>query len=498
MPHPLLHRFIGSCIALSCLWLSACNQESSPSHSTPQLPDTQPNFLLIITDDQSWEHTGFAGYPALKTPQFDRLAQEGIYFDNAYVSAPSCTASRSALLAGQHVWRLGPAALLWGEYPVTQVNYQKILAQHGYKTGYTGKGWGPGKAVDGNPAGPPYNQIVSGAKPQFSPMDHVANFRQFLEDRQPGQAFSFWISPTEPHRPFEHGIGISSGEIDASTITVPAFLPDTPEIRSELADYLYEIQYFDRELERILQLMQEFGVLDNTVIVYTSDNGMPFARAKSNNYMHGVRVPLAIRWGDAVPEHQRVTDFISLTDLAPTFLDLAGIPVPDDMTGKSLKPLLMAGRSGRIDKQRNTVFSGFERHIVDARPADVGYPSRALHTDGYLYIRNLAPDRWPAGDPDQLADIDSGSQYKNRLLHTAAEDRSNFFWHLAAGKRPTEELYATDGENADITRNLADSPLHEEIRNRLRDRLQQEMQNTQDPWTLGRGALFNTYPYYGR
>lgn len=496
MPHSSLRRLIGGCIALSCLWLSACSQESSPSNTAPQLPDNPPNFLLIITDDQSWEHTGFASYPALKTPQFDRLAQEGIYFDNAYVSAPSCTASRSALLAGQHVWRLGPAALLWGEYPVTQVNYQKILAQHGYKTGYTGKGWGPGKAVDGNPAGPGYNQIPSNADPHFSPMDHVANFRKFLEERQPGQPFSFWISPTEPHRPFKRGIGTESGDIDLEKILVPDFLPNSAEVRADLADYLYEIQYFDRELKRILQLMQEFGVLDNTVIVYTSDNGMPFARAKSNNYMHGVRVPLAIRWGKAIPQHQRVTDFISLTDLAPTFLELAGVPIPNSMTGKSLKPLLLAGQSGRIDPTRDAAFSGFERHILDARANNLGYPSRAIHTDNYLYIRNLAPERWPAGEPDKLADIDTGSPYKSTLIHTAPENRGHF-WQLAAGKRPTEELYFT-GEGGDITRNLADDPRHQAIREKLAQRLVQEMKNTNDPWALAQGESFDAYIYHGQ
>ncbi|HQQ74514.1 MAG TPA: sulfatase-like hydrolase/transferase, partial [Pseudomonadales bacterium] len=95
----------------------------------------RPNFLLVITDDQSWAYTGYAGYPAVKTPNFDRIANEGIYFDNAYASAPTCTASRSALLTGQHFWRLGSAGQLWGEFPVTLTTYQQILEKHGYKVG---------------------------------------------------------------------------------------------------------------------------------------------------------------------------------------------------------------------------------------------------------------------------------------------------------------------------------------------------------------------------
>lgn len=464
------------------------------SKTPPPKPLERPNFLLVITDDQSWKHTSFAGYPAVKTPNFDRLASEGVYFRNAYTSAPTCTASRSAILTGQHFWRLGSAGQLWGEFPNSLTTYQQILEKNGYKIGYTGKGWGPGKALLGNPAGPAYNQIKSNAPPEYTQFDVVENFKQFLDEKKPNQPFSFWVSPTEPHRAFQTDIGVNSGAIDINKVVVPAFLPDVPAVRRDIADYLYEIQYFDKQLGDILQLLEARGELDNTVIVYTSDNGMAFPRAKSNNYEYGTHLPFAVRWGNAITEHRDITDFISLTDIAPTFLELAGISPPAAMTGRSLRQQLFAEQSGRIDDNRNNVFSGFERHIGGARLEGRGYPSRAIHTDKFLYIANLASDRWPVGRPPNLADIDDGSPSKAVIADRTQHDK---FWRLAADKRPAEELYAIDRDPYQL-KNLANNPEFDAIKASLKQRLLQEMQQTGDPWASGKGADFDGYTYHGK
>lgn len=461
------------------------------SKTAPPKPIERPNFLLVITDDQSWVHTSFAGYPAVKTPNFDRIASEGIYFRNAYASAPTCTASRSAILTGQHFWRLGTAAQLWGEFPASLTTYQSILEKNGYKTGYTGKGWGPGKAANGNPAGHDYNQIKNNGDPNFSTIDHVENLEKFLQEKKPGQPFSFWVSPTEPHRPYKRDIGEKSGEIPMNKIIIPPFLPDDPVVRKDMADYLYEIQWFDKELGRVLQTLADHDELDNTVIVFTSDNGMPFPRAKSNNYEYGTHVPFAVRWGNGIADHQEVTDFISLTDIAPTFLDLAGITPPAAMTGKSFRSQLFAKKSGRIDQQRNAVFSGFERHIVNARLENRGYPSRAIHADKYLYIQNLAQDRWPAGRPPELLDIDDGSPTKQVIMQ---RDKNDEFWKLAADKRPAEELYAVDRDPGQLN-NLATDPEFKSLKASMEQQLFEQMKQSGDPWTTGNGDIFNTYIY---
>lgn len=453
-------------------------------------PAGKPNFLLVITDDQSWLHNSFAGYPAIKTPNFDRLAREGVHFDNAYVSAPSCTASRTAILTGQHFWRAGSGAQLWGAYPETLLNYQQMLQQHGYKTGYTGKGWGPGRSSDDNPAGPVYNRVKHEVDVALSTTDHVENFRLFLADKKRGQPFSFWVTPTEPHRPFKPGSGIANG-IDAAAIPVPPFLPDNATVRSDIADYLYEIEYFDAELGRILNLLQQVGELENTVIVYTSDNGMAFPRAKSNNYEYGTHVPLAVRWGAAISGGRRITDFVSLIDLAPTFLTLAGIPVPAEMNGRSFDAQLRTAGSGRIDSGRDAVFSGSERHIYDARPGHAGYPARAIHTDAALYIHNFQPDLWPAGDPPAYADIDNSSPSKIAVLENAGSFRD-----MAGAKRPAEELYLLKDDPEQL-HNLAADRRYDDLKNQLAKRLFDELQRSGDPRVGSHADIFDSYPYYG-
>lgn len=489
----MIAKYRSSIVIAACLLglLAGFFLSGKPVAPKPARP---PNFLLVITDDQSWIHNSYAGYPAIQTPNFDRIAREGVYFGNAYASAPTCTASRSAIIAGQHFWRLGPAAQLWGEYPAELINYQKILQAHGYKVGYTGKGWGPGKSHNGNPAGADYNNIHrENVDSNLSQVDHVENLREFLRQKPAGQPFSFWVSPTEPHRPYKKNSGAESGKIDINKVAVPSFLQDTPEVRNDIADYLFEIEWFDEELGRVLKLLEETGELDNTVVVYTSDNGMPFPRAKSNNYEYGTHVPFAVRWGSAVKSHQQVTDFISLTDLAPTFLDLAGIRVPAEMTGKSFKEQLLAGKSGRIDTQRDAVYSGFERHIRDARIENRSYPARAIHTDHYLFIENLAPDRFPAGRPPQLADIDNGSPSKMQLTNHQEEFQK--FWDLAAAKRPKEEFYDIRKDSGQIE-NIANDAELLPVKNQLKQRLENTLRQSGDPCADAATCdVFDTYPY---
>jgi uncharacterized sulfatase len=479
----LPHRLLAFCVIASALLCVAGCSRTEPYKALAG----KPNFLLIVTDDQSWLHNSFAGYPAIKTPNFDRLAREGVYFDHAYASAPSCTASRTAILAGQHFWRTGSGAQLWGEYPSTLPSYQRLLRLHGYKTGYTGKGWGPGVSADRNPAGPSYNSALKqNGDAALSAIDHVENFRRFLADRKPGQPFSFWLTPTEPHRPFRRGSGIESG-IDAAAIPVPPFLPDNAAVRSDIADYLHEIEYFDAELGRVLNLLEQAGELDNTVIVYTSDNGMPFPRAKSTNYEYGTHMPLAVRWGAAVREPRRVGDFVGLIDLAPTFLTLAGVPVPSAMSGRDLSALLRGDDAGPA---RDAAFSGTERHIYDARPGHAGYPARAIHTAAGLYIRNFRPELWPAGDAPAYADIDNGSPSKEAVVAAGGS-----FLELATAKRPAEELYLPDDPNQ--LRNVADDSRYGALKNDLARRLLDELQRSGDPRVGSDPGVFDRYPYSG-
>lgn len=466
-------------IFLALLSTAACSTQ----------PEDVPNILLVVTDDQSWKHTSMAGAAGLATPNFDRIARSGVYFPQAYASAPSCTASRSSILAGQDFWRLGSAAVLNGRFQSDMISYQRILKAAGFHTGFTGKGWGPGLADGESPVGMAYNdaQLVQDSL-HVSSIDYAANFERFLDDAPADQPFSFLLSPFEPHRPFQAGTGTAAG-IDAAIIELPEFLPDTELVREDMADYYYEIQQQDAALGRILEILETRGLLENTLIVVTSDNGMPFPRAKSTNYEYGVRVPLALSWPARIQKPGINDAIVNLADLAPTFLAATRQKIPEAVNGRNLLDIIDLGRPVAEAADFSFTVTGFERHIPDAREGNRSYPVRALHTAEAVYIRNFAPERWPVGPGPRYADIDSTSPSKRVVL------QSPEYLELAAGKRPAEEMYllTTDPYQLD---NLANSAEYSALRGQLSDRLHSYLTQSEDPVLSVGNDAFSAYPSY--
>ena len=438
----------------------------------------RPNILFAISDDQSWADTGANGNPAVWTPTFDRIAREGVLFAHAYCSSPSCTPSRAAILTGQAFSRLGEGGNLWSTLPARYPVYPNLLERAGYAVGHTGKGWSPGDVGAGgrkrNPAGP-----------------HYKNFETFLEGTPKGKPFCFWFGSLNPHRPYEKGSGLASGR-RLSDARVPPFLPDAPEVRSDLLDYYTEIERFDREVGTLLRALERRGELDNTIVVMTSDNGMPFPRAKTNLYDSGARLPLAVRWPVRVRPGRRVEDFVSFPDFAPTFLEAAGLKPLPEMTGKSLLPILTSGKSGQVERSRDRVYIGRERH-TPTRPGGVGYPMRAVRTRDYLYIRNLEPDRWPAGDPEEYGDIDGGPTKAWMKAHREDAGVRPLF-DLSFGKRPSEELYDLRRDPHQL-RNAAERPDLSRVKRRLGRDLDRWMKRMGDPRASGEGEVFDRAPY---
>ena len=459
----------------------------------------QPNILFCISDDQSYAHTGANGDPVVKTPAFDRVAREGIRFTRTFCDAPTCGPSRSAILTGQSIWRLEEAGNLWSTLPKKFITYPEVLAEAGYSVGFTGKAWSPGRLSaggrDANPAGMEFQERK--LKPSFKWMrntDYAANFDDFLGQVKEDQPFCFWLGTSEPHRGYELGAGKRTGK-DLSKVIVPGIFPDNSIVRNDILDYYVEVEHFDKMVARAIRSLEKLGQLDNTIVVVTSDHGMPFPRAKASLYDAGTHVPLAIRWPKGIRKPGRVSHaLVNLSDLAPTFLEAADISIPKMMIGKALTDIF----KDKTKVKREAAFIAMERH-AGCREGGKGYPCRAIRTKEYLYIRNFDPDRWPAGSPERkhcVRHIRYG-EVDPSPTKTVMMDDSKYakLADLAFGKRPAEELYLISDDPYQL-RNLADAKEFQKTRDLLRQQLDDHLKKSGDPRLTGKPALWDYYPFY--
>lgn len=508
----------------------------------------RPNILFAFADDWGRHASAYAKCDGpgtvndlIKTPNFDRIASEGVLFRHAFVSAPSCTPCRSALLSGQHFWRTGRAAILNGAvWDFSSPAYPLMLRDAGYHIGKSYKVWSPGSPADAphgqrqhayERAGRRFNQFSQNAiqmieagqssdqaKQQLYD-EATQNFQDFLADRKQGQPFCFWFGPTNTHRTWIKGSGkrLWGLEPDELQGKLPGFLPDVPEVREDLADYFGEAMAFDAAFGLLIKELEAIGELDNTIIVVSGDHGAPgFPHGKCNLYDFGSSVPLAIRWGatDAGTTGRVVDDLTSLTDLAPTFLEVAGVPADESMTGRSLVPILKSSRSGQVDPDRDAVFIGRERHVANARGGFLPYPQRAIRTAEFLYIVNFRPDRWPLGEPYRL-DSDNPptvTELTNRTRSTLPDEdagptkawlvgqrdnpRWKPFFERAYGKRPREELYDLKAD-PDQIHNVANQDAYQKTQAALAQRLMAELTRTRDPRVVNDGEFFENPPLAG-
>ncbi len=477
----------------------------------------RPNILFAIADDAS--HMGAYGHRFVRTPAFDRVAREGVLFTNAFTTNPKCAPSRASILTGRHTWQLEEACDHWNVWPAKFPVYPDILADAGYHVGHTGKGWAPGdwrrRGRVTNPAGPEYaGRTLAPPSTTVSSKDYAANFSDFLDARPEGAPFCFWYGGHEPHRPYDPGEGAAHG-VRVSSDDIPAYLPRVATVQEDLADYAFEVEWFDAQLGAMLDELERRGELDDTLVIVTSDNGMPFPRAKGNMYDYDFNLPMAMMWRGATEQRgagrpdtleipgtgrtataRRVlTDMVSFTDLAPTFLEAAGLDSRPEMAGRSFLGLLHAEASGRHDPARDRAFMGRERHDL-GREGDVGYPVRCVRTDEYLYVRNLKPELWPAGNPETGFTGCDSSPTKRLIVeqHDRGEER---YFALAFGKRPAEELYAI-AEDPECMENLADDPAYESVRRDLWNELRGYLRGQGDPRVYGEGDRFDRYEYVGK
>jgi arylsulfatase A-like enzyme len=443
----------------------------------------RPNIFFAIADDWGWPHSSIYGDAVVKTPTFDRIAGNGILFNNAFVAAPSCTPSRNAILTGQYHWRLGSGANLWSRFPDGHLTYPNILEDNGYFVGQYRKAFGPGKDRDRPVAGKKFKSVS-----------------EFFQERPKDKPFCFWFGSKDPHRKYEWQSGVKSG-MKLEKVQVPPCFPDSEEIRTDICDYYWEVQRFDRELGEALKFIEDAGELDNTIVIVTGDNGWPFPRGKSNLYDMGVHVPLAVQWPKRITKGRVLDDFVSLSDLAPTFLEIAGLKPLSVMTGRSLINVFDSKGSGIADPARDHVLTGKERHTPAQADNMGGTPMRAIRNKDYLYIHNFEPDRWPAGDPvtsffgKPLGDIDAGPTKKYITANKDDPEMAKYYEVMSA-KRPADELYDLKKDPHQV-QNVAEDPAYASVLKKLKAQLFEELKATGDLRVLGKGHLFDAMEYLG-
>lgn len=511
--------------------------------SAAEAAERRWNILFVFADD--WGryascYKGLDGRPTpndvITTPNVDRVAREGVLFRNAFVNAPSCTPCRSSLLTGRYFFNTNRAAILNGAvWDDTIPTYPLLLRDAGYHIGKSYKVWSPGTPADAPFGGQQYAYEKAGRAPNNFSEEVTArlekgqslaaardellaqvrqNFDAFLAARPDDRPWHYFFGPTTTHRTWIKGSGKRLWGIEPDSLKgkMPQFLPDVPEVREDVADYLGECQAVDAYVGVLMKRLEESGELDRTLVVLSGDHGMPgVPSGKCNLYDMGVSVALVAR----VPGAKRgrvVDDFVRLPDLAPTFMEVGGVKPPEGLYGRSLVPLLKADGQGQVDPSRNWVVTGRERHVGPAREGNLPYPMRALRTPDFVYIRNFQADRWPMGSPKGVtatetppfealqdntftafADMDA-SPTKAWLITYRNDPQWKWHYEFAFGKRPPEELYDVR-KDPDQVKNVAADPAYAKAKAELSARLMKILTEAGDPRVVEQPPRFEQPPF---
>lgn len=453
--------------------------------------EVTPNILFIIADDAS-RHFGEAYHcDWVKTPSIDRLARAGVVFDNSYTPTSKCAPSRASILTGRYPWQLEEAANHQPYFPAKFTAFSEAMKAAGVYVGGAGKTWGPGEAKTAS--GEPRDFALKSVGPK-SENNPGAGLTAFLKDRPAAKPFFYWFGSHNPHRAYKLDSGIEAGKKTSDIDHVPAYWPDNDTVRRDMLDYAIEVESFDAQVGSLLSALEASGEANNTLVIVTSDHGMPFPRVKGHTYDDAHHIPMVAYWPNGIARPgRRIAEMINFVDLAPTFLQLMSVDGKQHgmspITGRSFVDILKDEKS---DLDRSFTIIGRERNDVLARPgspAGLGYPARAIRDGNYLYVHNFKPDRWPCGDPDlELKDTDA-SPTKSLI---SGRNQSDPFWQHAFGKRPNEQLFDVS-KDPDCVHNLATDAHHADKAKQLRVKLMQQLEQQQDPRALGKGDVFDQY-----
>jgi len=414
----------------------------------------QPNVILITADDLGWNELSCYGNPDLDTPNIDRMADEGVRFTNAFVTAPSCSASRSSIITGQAPHSVGVLGLTHRhtryQMPHTHPTIAGELRDRGYGTAIQGK-WHVATYKNTRKYG--YNQRLS-----IISIEHAWKAKSYISAHK-NRPFYLELNFIQPHRPEgDHYFRmVKDHPVDPDSISIPEYwrIPDWPEIREDVAAYYSQIMEMDAIIGEIMQHLEDVGIADNTLVMFVSDNGPPYPGCKITCYDRGIGTPMILKWPGRIPEGKVIDSLASTVDLMPTALEATGTPVPSVVQGRSLLPLC----TGEADSVRDEIFAEVTYHVTYV-------PTRVIRTDRYKYIENLSPD--PTG-LDQSVNM----EWAQKVAMLPGQ--------RCCVLRPERELYDLETDPHEEN-NLVDKSSHAAVRKDLSARLARWRKETNDPF----------------
>lgn len=467
--------------------------------------EKRPNVILLLTDDQSY-HLGMLDVPGLKTPNIDALAKRGVFFAKAYAASASCAPCRASILTGMYphssgAWRntAGPENLNAPDEEFGRKATKKdsvgvhedistlieLLTANGYFTGITEK-WH---------LSPPWKFPFNFRdQADYTPEGSSKALSKFIKATS-GNPFFIQCNVDNTHRPYQMHIGLNKNlpRVNPADVVIPPCWPDTPKTRQDYAEYLTTVQHADAVIGAIIQTVKDAGQLENTIFIYSSDQGFCYTRAKATSYDWGVHIPLAIA-GPGIGKGIESAALVSHIDLMPTILDFAGIPVPKTVQGLSLRPVL-EGKAP--DVGRKYIVSEHNAH--GGNPTEY-YPTRSITDGRYRYIWNIRYQTVPDFDIDSLAndpkarkvarqpawmcwDATPSDVWQNNAYEEIIFHKDQFPEQYALLKatffRPEVELYDLEKDPFEM-KNLAENPEYKPVLNKMRRALSDWMEETGD------------------
>ncbi|TKG97309.1 heparan N-sulfatase [Puteibacter caeruleilacunae] len=423
---------------------------------------TKPNMIILIADDISRDDMGCYGHPVIKTPNIDQLANNGVKFTNAFLTASSCSPSRTSIILGRYPHNTG-ACELHSPIPKNQIPFPKLLKEAGYYTGQSGK-WHFGASA-GKPTGVALEAFdrVGGGASDGGGKSGAEMWVPYLKERPADKPFFMWFAAHDAHRGWDNEIFLP--EYKAKDVIVPPYMVDDEQTREDLVCYYNEVSRFDFYIGEVVKELKKQGVYDNTILIVMADNGRPFPRDKTRLYDSGIKTPFVIHWPKGVAKKGATSEsLVSVIDIAPTLLGVAGIEAGDSFQGRSFVKLLEAPET----KFRSEVYAEHNWHDYEAF-------ERMVRTKDFLYVENGRPNLNQMGAQDIMTGGAGKSLRKGNKAGTLNEVQGRIFKEV----QPEVELYNCAEDSLQLT-NVANNAKYKQVQKQLQKQLHRWMKKTKD------------------